>query len=64
MTVRKPLPSFLELHSFLLAHESRLQQDTSGSPSAQAMIVSNSQGRGSYSNRSLRGNFQRDGRSS
>ena len=46
MSARKPLPTFLELRSFLLAHESRLQdaQIINTVESSQAYFVS--QGRG------------------
>ncbi|CAI9780492.1 unnamed protein product [Fraxinus pennsylvanica] len=63
MTARKPLPIFLELGSFLLAHESRLQQGTAvHSTNAQAMLATRR--RGSYQPRSYRGNYQRGGRQS
>ena len=58
MTAKKPLPSFLELRSFLLAHESRIQQffNPPATETSQALIVM--RGRG---NRGGHGQFNRGG---
>ena len=62
MSVRKPLWTFLELRSFLLAHESRLQdaQITNTVESSQDYFVS--RGRGNYNRGGWRGNNPHGGR--
>ena len=61
MTARKPLPSFMELCSFLLAHESQLQIDTTGSFPAQAIMVSHSPSWGGNQNCCFRGGYHHGG---
>lgn len=59
MTARKPLPSFMELRSFLLAHESRLNSDSKTNLDSQALVNT----RSSFTNRGhSRGGFNRGGR--
>ena len=62
MSARNPLPTFLELRSFLLAHESRIQETRSNSSVDQSQAFIVSRGRG-FSNRGgWRGNTSRGGR--
>ena len=55
MSARHPLPSFLELRSFLLAHESRLLDNRSLSSADNSQVFFASKGRSSTSRGAWRG---------
>ena len=57
MSARTPLPTFLELRSFLLAHESRIQESKSISSTDQSHAFLVSRGRGGSNHGGWRRNF-------